>query len=789
MKRSCWIAILLALLPHLCAAQKAVKFPGPRADGSVLLPNQWAIHPVGRQVELGGFPVNAAIHPQGRYAAVLDCGAGPNQVLIVDLKTGKITARGLLPNAFYGLAFSADGRALFCSGGADETVHWFDFANGQISNDTPIRVHDPNLRGVPCGLALDAMGRRIFVANVWGNCVSKVELNTKGRPADFNVGSAPARERMTPLIPPEEFKRVPADFRDETGFYFAFGNDAFPYGCCLDENRGRLYTSLWGQAAVSVIDLKRPAVPARWPAEAHPCEMVLSRSGGLLYVANAGRNTVTVFDTVAGRAAETMAVDFHPGDPPGAGPVSLALSPDERTLFVANANVNAVAVFSLDGPARSHSLGFIPSGGQPASVRVTPDGRQLLIANGKGGMRKPGDTGGSLSIIDLPPGPEFERKMVDWSAQVYENTPLMARAAVTTDPPRGCPIPSRPGDPCPIKYVIYIIKENLAYDQVLGDVMTGNGDPRLCVYPERLTPNHHKLARDFVLLDNFYADASSVTEGQEWCLGAGVSDFLEKMAPMNSGHGDSGKFPYPAEGCFTLASPPGGYLWDRAVEAGLTFRNYGEFVTTSQDAWHASEPRVRALQEHTDFGYRCIDPDYLDTRRALRFVSEFNHFESAGVMPRLQIVRLPNDRVPAAMSRSATFTAALSDNDFALGQIVEAVSHSKYWSQTAIFVVESSARGVDHIDSHRSLAYVISPYTRGRGTDSTMYSTCSVLRTIELILGLQPMTQFDAAATPMFAVFRKSPQTQGYAAAPAGQKKPVVLNAGSKIELAQDAAR
>ncbi len=787
MRNRLWF-VAAALVPLLCSASHAAdapaRLPGTQPDGSVLLHNQWSIRPAGRQIQLGDLPVNIAVHPKGKLAAVLYCGFGPHEVVIVDLNHGQIVSRAAVTNSFYGLAFSADGRELYCSDGADETIGRFDFRAGQLTNETEIKVHDRSLRGVPCGLAIDRAGTKLFVANVWGNCVSEVGLGTNTNVVDISVGRKPAHLAMAPLVPPSDFDTFSAEKRAEVGLYSADPDDAFPYGVCLDEARQRLYVSLWGQAAVKVISLQNPGMMTNWPTQEHPCEMVLSRSGDTLYVANANRNTVTVFDTATGRALETIWAAFHPDDPPGATPNSLDLSRDQKTLFVANANVNAVAVFDVRLPGHSRSLGFIPTGWYPTSVRVAHDGIHLLVANGKGGAPKANPRGpgpgkrsseyiaglfpGTLSFIDLPRNKEeWERQMPEWTAQVYACTPLKGGRALSAAPPAGCPIPAKPGGPCPIKYVIYIIKENRTYDQVFGDMPQGNGDASLCLFPDRATPNHHQLARQFVLLDNFYADASVSADGHEWSMGAYATDFLEKMWPMNYAHNRSGKFPYPGEGYFPIAAPAGGYLWDRAAAAGVSYRSYGEFVSYDQAPGQPCRPRVKSLEGHIDPLYRGFDLKYSDGKRAERFISEFNRLDAAGEMPRLQIVRLPNDHVHGTTPNFPTPAAYLAQNDLALGQIVDAVSHSKYWAQTAIFVLEDDAQnGPDHVDAHRTVALAISPYTRRGATDSTMYSTSSMLRTMELILGLEPMTQFDAAATPMFASFQQTPDLRPFAALP-----------------------
>jgi DNA-binding beta-propeller fold protein YncE len=742
-------------------------WPGRRPDGSILLPNQWSLHPAGRQVELGDFPVNIAVHPGSRFAAVLHAGYSTNEVIVVRIPEGDITSRAVLDEAFYGLEFSADGSRLFASGASSEVVHEFSFNDGKLSAHRQIQLRPRADRGVPAGLAVDRQSRRLFVANVLGHRVTRVDLLPRLSVMDIPLGAGPPPSAEAPLLNtnPEE---------------------TFPYACRLDEKCQRLYVSLWAQAAVAVIDLKSSLVVARWPTEEHPCEMVLTRRGKFLYVANANRNTVTVFDTEKGRAVETIWAALYPQSLPGSTPNSLALSPGEDLLFVANADNNIVAVFDVSAPGKSRSLGFLPAGWYPTCVRVTPDGRYLLVANGKGILPRANPHGpqpgvlsernptveyiarlmrGTLGIVELPGRRKFEEQLVAYTAQAYHCTPLVASAAASASRPPDNPIPLKPGDPTPIRYCIYIIKENRTYDQVFGDLPQGNGAPNLCLFPERVTPNHHKLARGFVLLDNFYAEAEVSAGGHEWSTAAYATDFVEKTWPLNYGHGQDGKFPFPSEGNFPIAMSAGGYLWDRAREAGVSYRSYGEFVQNGRMPNDPATTRVKALQGHFDPWYRSFDLNYPDMLRAQRFNLELARFEAEGDMPRLQILRLPNDHTQGGVPGARTPTAFVGDNDMALGMVVQAVSHSKFWPQAAIFVVEDDAQnGPDHVDAHRTVAFVISPFARRGVVDSTMYSTASMLRTMELILGLRPMSQFDASAAPMFNSFQAWPDLRSYQA-------------------------
>jgi DNA-binding beta-propeller fold protein YncE len=774
-----------------------VQLPGQRADGSVLLPNQWSLRPGGRQIELGDFPINIAVHPQSRYAAILHSGYSHHGIMLVDLSTEKVVTNVPVEEAFYGITFSHDGSTLFCSGASEEVIHSFHFKDGILSDPHDIRLRDVKAVGVPAGLALNASATRLCVANLNGQSASEVDLR-KEKVVDI------------PLTPTGSgFETVTMPGKTIEGELNHVG--VFPYACCLDNRRHRLYVSLWGAAQIAVVDLKSHQVIARWPTDEHPNEMLLADSHHILFVANADRNTVTVFDARTGKTLETLTASLYPNWPSGSTPNSLALTPDGKTLFVANADNNNLAVFDVSQPGHSHSLGFIPVGWYPTSVRVTPDGRHLLVANGKGVISMANPNGpqpgrksraetlpqyiaellrGTLSVIDLPERPVFEKQLVADTVEAYRCSPLKPDATVSAIRPNDNPIPLKPGDPSPIKYCIYVIKENRTYDQVLGDMNEGNGDTNLCLFPEEVTPNHHQLARDFVLLDNFYANAEVSADGHEWTMGAYASDFVQKMWRLEYGHNKREKYVYPAEGVVPMAAPAGGYLWDRAAEAGLSYRSYGEFVANGKTPEDPCVPRVKALRGHIDEMYRGFDLDYPDAKRADRFLEELKRFEGEGDMPRLQVVRLPGDHTYGVRLNKRTPSACVADNDLALGRIIEGISHSQFWSQTAVFILEDDAQnGADHVDAHRTVGFAVSPYTKRHLVDSTMYSTSSMLRTIELILGLKPMSQYDAAATPMFNAFQSTPDVRPYTAVPARydlEEKNVKTTWGEKASRTMD---
>ncbi len=769
MGRMAWLAGLGLMINAAFAVQPAAVLPGGQPDGSTLLPNQWSLRPAGRQIPVGDFPVNIALHPGGRYAAVLHSGYGTHEVRIIDLAQGTEVSRTELKLSYYGLAWSPDGEELFVSGGAGEVVHVFAFQDGKLSARRELALRPSAEEGVPAGLAVSADGRAVYVAEAWGQRVVKLAA------ADGHILWARALGAAvisTGTSHEGERPRAATDL-----------DAPFPYTCLPDERHGRVFVSLWAKSTVLVLDAQTGAEQARWPVGPHPNEMLLGHDGRL-FVAESNLNSVSILDTATGRVTETLSSSLQPNALPGSMPNSLALTPDGTQLFVANANNNNLAVFNVAAPGRARSLGFIPVGWFPTSVRVTRDGRMLVVANGKGltshanphgpypGSKVPrnlqeyigGLMLGTVALIPLPDSAGREAQYAAWTRTAYTCSPPAAVAPAAA----GGPIPARVGEASPLRHVIYIVRENRTYDQVLGDMPEGNGDPRLCLFGETVTPNAHALAREFVLLDNCYADGEVSADGHEWSMGAQATDFVEKTWPLDYGHHVDGKLDYPSEGRYLVAYPANGYLWNRAAEAGVSYRSYGEFCTTPDTGPTMSEPSLPILRGHIDPLYRAWDLDYTDVSRAERFIAELHRFEAAGEMPRLQVFHLGGDHTEGTKAGKPTPTAHIADNDLALGQLVAAVSRSKFWADTAIFVVEDDAQsGSDHVDAHRMPTLVISSWTRRHAVDSTLYSTTSVLRTIELILGLKPMSQFDAAARPMTAAFADRPDLSPFTARPA----------------------
>jgi DNA-binding beta-propeller fold protein YncE len=539
---------------------------------------------------------------------------------------------------------------------------------------------------------------------------------------------------------------------------------------------------LWGNAAVAVVERATDRISAIWKTEAHPTEMALTPDGKRLFVSCANSTKVSVLDAVDGKPLETLHCALHPQTPPGVTPSGLCLSDDGALLFVANADANNVALFNVSEADESKPLGFIPVGWYPTSVRYLSGSKKIFVANGKGAMSRANPQGpqpglpqnltteqyigrlfpGTLSAIDLPE----PREMALLTARARACCPVKEDAGATLVRPAGNPIPAKVGDPSPIKHCIYIVKENRTYDQILGDMPEGNGDPGLCLFPENVTPNHHKIAREFVLLDNFYVDGEVSADGHEWTMGAYATDYVEKVWPLKYRRGGprATKLKYPAEGEEgAIAFPPGGYFWDKCQEAGVSFRSYGEFIQNAPKVGDPGTAKVKTLEGHFDPFYRSYELTYSDVKRAERFIEELRRYERDGGFPQFIVLRLPNDHTAGTALGRSTPTAMVAENDLALGRIVEAVSLSKFWKETAIFVIEDDAQnGPDHVDAHRSVALVASPYCKRGVVDSTMYSTSSMLRTMGLILGTKPMSQFDAAAHPMYGSFQPTPDLKPY---------------------------
>ncbi|HTP13195.1 MAG TPA: alkaline phosphatase family protein, partial [Bacteroidota bacterium] len=409
-------------------------------------------------------------------------------------------------------------------------------------------------------------------------------------------------------------------------------------------------------------------------------------------------------------------------------------------------------------------VGFIPVGWYPTKVMSLKNG-MVLVLNGKGvrSLSNPhheyiaGLLKGTLSIFKFPD----PKQLAEYTKEVYANTPYTPKRNRESAIEPGGPIPNKVGNASPIKYVFYFIRENRTYDQVLGDIAEGNGDTSLVLFGQTVTPNAHKLAREFVLFDNFYVNSEVSADGHNWSTAAYATDYIEKVWPQFYG-GRGGEYDF--EGEEPTGHPKAGFIWDDCARNEVTYRSYGEFITTADKVGDPGRPRVAALEGHFDPYYRGWDLDYSDVDRFKAWDEEFTKYEQNGDLPHFNIFHLPNDHTSGSARGKLTPQAYVAQNDYALGLFVERISNSKYWNESAIFVIEDDAQnGPDHVDAHRSVALVISPYTKRHVVDHTLYSGASMLRTMELVLGLPPMSQYDAAALPMANAFSSNPTMAPYA--------------------------
>ena len=700
------------VLLSLAAALFAQTAPGPLAHGGFLLDNGWLLHPAGRETPLSTLPMAAAVSPDGKYVLALNAGFEPPSISVLDAASGREIGRTPVPDAWLGLVFSPKGDRVYVGGGFGAAIFEFTFSRGTLSpaRTFPIVAKEKRTAHDFIGdLTFDPAGHLLYAASLFDNSIVVV-----------NPASGMVLGR------------------------FATGRR--PYRIVFHPDGKSLFVSSWADGAVYHHETANGSVIDKLRLGAHPTDMVWL--GGVppsdekpawvarLFVAAANTNDVYVAGVTAAQdltLVETINVSMTPSQPSGMTPSALALSADGKRLFVACSDVNAVAVADVSGVS-AQALGFIPTGRYPTAVRALAD-RRLVVLNGQNDARPRGP--GSASFIDPPDDEQLAR----YSDTVLANTPY--RDALLEDAGTGPsnPVPTRPGSPSPIAHVIYIVKEGRTYDEVLGDLKEGG---------ER-TPNQRKLAREFVLLDNFYGLGDGGADSLHWAAAAIASDSVEKLWPAFSRqHREDDAF----EGGDPVAVPPSGYLWTNAAMAGLSQRNYGWFVSNRPLKEVAGGIQIQAVRDpilnrSTDPHYRGFDPAYPDAERARAFLAGLAEFEKSGQMPQLIVLRLASDRT----------LAGVADNDAALGTIVEAITRSRFWPSTAIFVVEAGAAG-------RVPAFVVSPYVRRGTVDHGMYNTLSVLRTMELILGLRPMTAFDAGARTLAPIFQTAPDLRPFTAVP-----------------------
>jgi YVTN family beta-propeller protein len=736
------------------------------------LPTGLLLDPVAPSQAVGNFPMAMAVAPGGDRIALLLCGWRQQGVQIVDRKSGAVVQTLPQIAAFLGLTFSPDGKMLYASGGNDDSIFVYRWngreavADGKIVLAEPPKPapkpKDPVGTQYPAGMAISRDGRLLYVAENLADTVAVVDLATRS-----------VIQRLQ--------------------------TDRYPYAVASDA-RNNVYVSAWGDRTVDTFHVNRDSTlrrGARIVTVRHPAAMAVR--GARLYVASPSTDSISVIDTSSGKVVNTL-TDAPPSGPrEGSTPNALAFSHDGSRLFVAEADSNAVAVFDT---ASRKLIGRVPVEWYPSALAV--DGDDVFVASAKGRGSRPNPNRTQPGTKRPAASPDYTLGQLDGTLLSFPaNLPASRLAAATrrVAHANGWEAAREAPRYPPFKHVIYIVKENRTYDQIFGDMKEGDGDPSLLFFGEEVTPNHHALARRFGLFDRFFVNAEVSPQGHNWSMGAYTTDYLEKTVPSNySSHGRS----YDYEGSNRnrmvdddddVSAPANGFLWDLAVRKKITLRNYGEFVANSEElhdiAGKAYVGLRHALRTTSSAEYPGFNLNITDQTRFDIWLGEFRRYVADGSLPALEIVRLPNDHTNGAAAGKPTPRAYVADNDLALGRIVEAVSHSQYWRDTAIFVLEDDAQdGPDHVDSHRSLMFVISAWNRG-GVMHRFVNTTDVLATMEEILGLGSMSQFDHYGRPMRSIFAAQPTLTPYdAMKPSidlGEKNPE--NVESKKSAALDFSR
>jgi len=749
--------------------------PGPLAGGGFLLPDGWTVQPAGRQIPLETLPLAAALAPGGKHLAVVHAGYLAPSLLLFEIERFEVVSRVELPGAWLGLAFSPDGRFLYAAGGADASVLELAVSpEGALQPKRRFLVAPEEERtelDFVGDLAVSPDGRLLYATNLFRNQVLV-----------FNPQSGWVIERFATARRPYRILFHP----DGKSFFLTSWADGSLHHYDAASGREIFFLRLGPQPMDMAWADYRPRLGE--PPEENPL-------AGRLFVPMANTNRVAVVGVRQNKdieLIESINLALWPNQPLGMTPSAVAVDPDGRRLYAACSNFNAVAVADVSG-ADPRVEGFLPAGWYPTAVQPLAGGR-LAILNGRGAASFPNPDGpnplkvpilfgrgidapgyiaarrtGSLSLVE----PFDASALREYTRAVFRNSPysdqkLEADAAE----------PGEAGEEAnPIRHVLYIIKGSLTFDALFGDLEGVRGEPRLAVFAGA-APNHRKLAREFVLFDNFYSAGDVEADGLHWAIAAIAPAYIERLWP--STYAGRRKV-YDYDGGQTAAVPPAGYLWTNALAAGLSLRNYGLFVENHPlpvtANIHVRRLKDASLADHTNPRFRGPDPDYPDTERAKVFLDDLEQMEKSGVMPRLMLMRLAGDHTAGTAAGRIAPLAAVADNDYALGLIVEACSRSRFWPQMAIFVVQASGHTcADHVDARRVPALVISPYSRLRAVDSTLYGTLSLLRTIELLLGLKPMTQLDAAADPMAGAFQAEADPSPYIAEkpriPLGERNP-----------------
>ena len=700
----------------------------------VSLPNGWKLSSAGKSFGLGDLPLNIAVSNSKKFVAVTNNGVSAHSIMLIDVKSERVIDSVIIPKAWYGLAFSPDDQFLYAAGGHDNKIVRYEIIQNKLNKKDEIVLGAvwPN-RIAPSGITFDAKRQKIYVVT---------------------------RDNRSLYVIDAKTQKIDKQF----------GLDGEAYMSAMSTDSKELYISCWGCDHVLVFDLNMQAWKAPIKVGDNPNEMLVSPNGQQLYVCNANDNTVSVINLKTKKVIETLDVALYPNSPSGSTTNGLAMDPVKKSLYIANADNNCLAVFDVSTPGKSVPKGFIPVGWFPTNVKFINN--KIWVTNGKGNTSLANPYGprpikngeevilhgadvnapkevqyigsmfkGTMSVIARP----AEKDLQGYSKAVYRNasySPTKSDLADKEAP--GFPIPMKMGQKSPIKYVFYVIKENRTYDQVLSDVKGGNGDTTLLLFGRKYTPNQHAIAEKFVLLDNFYVDSEVSADGHQWSMGAYATDYMEKSWPTSYGGKGGGIYGEPEKNVVLNKS---GYIWDLCNRYGVTFRTYGEFVTNGKAT-------IPVLDKHFHPTFPSYSLAIMDTTRLRIWKTEFETMVKENRVPQFNTLRLGNDHTEGLRIGRPTPYAHVADNDYAVGLLIETLSKSPIWNETAVFILEDDAQnGADHVDAHRSTAYVAGGFVKRNYVDHTAYSTSSMLRTMELILGLSPMSQYDAAAMPMWRSF------------------------------------
>lgn len=723
---SVYCVLVLLLLPVSGKSQS----PEVANSRQVILPNGWQLTPVGRMVPLGDLPLNIAVSPDGNIAAVTNNGQSGQSIQLVDIRHGKVVNSLTIGKAWLGLAFAENGQYLYVSGGNENIIIRYSVSQKHLTNPDTIRIGAawPE-RICIAGIAIDDARKIMYAVTKENNSLYVIDLKGKKVLLQLHLGGE-------------------------------------GYTCILSPDHKTLYASCWGCDKIRAFDTEQRKISGDIQVGDNPNDMCISKDGKILFVANANDNSVSVVDTRMMKVIETLNTALYPDSPAGSTPNSVALSNDQKTLFIANADNNCLAVFDISVPGFSKSRGFIPTGWYPTCVRIA--GNKILVANGKGltsfanpfgpNPARKGDVvtyhkgekeeqikvqyigglfTGTLGIVNKP----GRKELGLLSRQVYQNTPYTREKELVSESPQGNPVPGKVGGPSPIKHIFYIIKENRTYDQVLGDIAEGNGYINLVLFGEKITPNQHAIAREFVLLDNFYVNGEVSADGHNWSMGAYATDYLEKTWPTS--YGDRGG-DYDGEGARDIANNKNGFFWDNCQRHAISYRTYGEFMGDKG-------PNISVLRDHFCRYFTPWDQKVRDTVRFNQWKRDFDSLLAINAVPWFNSIRFINDHTEGLNINRPTPFAHVADNDLAVGLFLDHLSHSPIWKESLVLIVEDDAQnGPDHVDAHRSTAYIAGGYVKHGFVDHTPYSTTSLIRTMELILGLPPMSQYDAASNSLW---------------------------------------